>query len=656
MLLGMRLKKIVGFLLVLGIGGAIGMAPSKAEAQMLTPTAAARFGAANRTGSIIAMDAITTAEGKTYLVVLEQGGLVAVPFPPDDGVSPAPLHTTSSDSGDTAAPGETSSWSRAFRVVRLLEVTTEPWAELFSKEYEPPDWPVAVECLELPRAGGRDSVWIAVIMSDRIEYYDPGGTNTAETFIVDSGREGIKGGNAMQHQDDGQNVIFLVGGAGDNDGCVVCVAEDPATSQFEPVWTITLPATGPIKKIDCTSDGTSAYCVLLAESRDIYGNLISQTVSALEGATREDPGTIRDLPLPDDPMTEFVDVAGDRNPFIDSLAAESPPITLALANQKTPDGGTRAVLYYWAVDEFFPGGTNPGPVWSVQPSEPGGNVEGTCLLFWDGGDIRRGALPFVGCYVAGNTDGPILWGPRHLGGSDVWVARVEFDPVYTGLPSMRPDIELYGGAGDDTLGDMVLMFGDHVGFEKVPYCCNNIYSLYLGINVDSAHGVTFESISTQSAGGIGTDPTIVELKHPLAKVIEGLQQLIAANPDTPSGDKAEDALEKLLTALDELAKMPPDNQAAVGNIEGAVGDLEAAVKDELLDVEQGTKLLDLLTYAARQLAVDAIDAAIAAEADQDKIAEAEASLAEGDQLWADAVYKDAVNKYKDALAKAEGAL
>ncbi|MHC4434893.1 MAG: type II secretion system protein, partial [Planctomycetota bacterium] len=28
-------------------------------------------------------------------------------------------------------------------------------------------------------------------------------------FIVDSGREGIKGGNAMQHQDDGQNVLFL---------------------------------------------------------------------------------------------------------------------------------------------------------------------------------------------------------------------------------------------------------------------------------------------------------------------------------------------------------------------------------------------------------------------------------------------------------------
>jgi len=36
-------------------------------------------------------------------------------------------------------------------------------------------------------------------------------------------------------------------------------------------------------------------------------------------------------------------------------------------------------------------------------------------------------------------------------------------------------------------------------------------------------------------------------------------------------------LTKLQTTLDELNKTPPDNEAAVGNIEGAIGDLEAAI-------------------------------------------------------------------------------
>ena len=133
-----------------------------------------------------------------------------------------------------------------------------------------------------------------------------------------------------------------------------------------------------------------------------------------------------------------------------------------------------------------------------------------------------------------------------------------------------------------------------------------------------------------------------------------LQQIIDESPGTPLADKAEDALDKALTTLDELAKTPPDYQAAVGNIEGAVGDLEAAVNDELLDAEQGTELMNLLTCTAWQLAAGAIFQAIDCEADADKIAEAEQALAEGDQLWVAGAYKDAVAMYKDALAKAEG--
>lgn len=129
---------------------------------------------------------------------------------------------------------------------------------------------------------------------------------------------------------------------------------------------------------------------------------------------------------------------------------------------------------------------------------------------------------------------------------------------------------------------------------------------------------------------------------------------ITWSSDTPLVDKAEDAYQALQTALEELAKTPPDNQAAIGNIEGAVGDLEAAVKDELLNPLEGKYLMDQLAQAARQLAANAIAAAEAQpEADMAIITEAKNYLDEGNMLRASGAYKDAVNKYKDALAKAE---
>ena len=125
--------------------------------------------------------------------------------------------------------------------------------------------------------------------------------------------------------------------------------------------------------------------------------------------------------------------------------------------------------------------------------------------------------------------------------------------------------------------------------------------------------------------------------------------------DNPLADKVEDAKAYLETALAELVKTPPDNQAAVANLEGAVGDLEAAVSDGLLDPTQGTDLMDQLAGAARKLAVDALNQAIAQGGDPDSISDAEQALAEGDALRALGAFKDAVNAYKDALAKAESA-
>lgn len=139
-------------------------------------------------------------------------------------------------------------------------------------------------------------------------------------------------------------------------------------------------------------------------------------------------------------------------------------------------------------------------------------------------------------------------------------------------------------------------------------------------------------------------------------VVKVVEVVIESNQGTPLADKMEDAAAKTQTALDEAYKTPPDNQAAVGNIEGAVGELEAAINDELLDIELGTQLQDHLTSIARQMAMDAISQAIALNGDTGKIHEAMESLTEGDDLRNSEVFKDAVNKYKDALSKAEGAL
>src|SRR5688572_3114016 len=90
-----------------------------------------------------------------------------------------------------------------------------------------------------------------------------------------------------------------------------------------------------------------------------------------------------------------------------------------------------------------------------------------------------------------------------------------------------------------------------------------------------------------------------------------LNSMLGANPSPQLKDKLEDVAAKVKTADAELAKTPPDNQAALGAMEGAVGDLEAAVKDGVLDSATGTELMGSLTTAARELAGRAIEQAAA---------------------------------------------
>jgi hypothetical protein len=129
--------------------------------------------------------------------------------------------------------------------------------------------------------------------------------------------------------------------------------------------------------------------------------------------------------------------------------------------------------------------------------------------------------------------------------------------------------------------------------------------------------------------------------------------------------------DELTNALTELNKTPPDIIAAVGKIEGAVNKLQDAIKDEMLDPAEGKNFMDQLSSAAWQLAVDAINLAIFQGGDPAEnryaqvfraegeyfIADAEALFTEGE--WQEAIeqglYIQAVNKFKEAIDKAEDA-
>ena len=131
---------------------------------------------------------------------------------------------------------------------------------------------------------------------------------------------------------------------------------------------------------------------------------------------------------------------------------------------------------------------------------------------------------------------------------------------------------------------------------------------------------------------------------PVQVVAANIRGIVAEKPQL--ADKLEDVIANLETAFAERFKTPPDNQAALGKIEGAVGDLGAAVNDGW---GEGAQLMNELAGIARQMAVDAIDQV----GDPTAITDAEQLLAERDGLRKSGAFKDAVAKYKDALAKAE---
>ena len=161
-------------------------------------------------------------------------------------------------------------------------------------------------------------------------------------------------------------------------------------------------------------------------------------------------------------------------------------------------------------------------------------------------------------------------------------------------------------------------------------------------------------------GDVDSDPdqvtiTVLTPQQALELICAQLQDIVNNNPGTPLADKIEDAKAKTQTAVNELNKEPADNQAAIGNIEGAVGDLEVAVNAGLFDPEEGAQLMDQLAGIARQIAADALAQAIDGGGNPTIIAEAQQALADGDALRISGAFKDAINNYKVGLTKAESA-
>ena len=99
--------------------------------------------------------------------------------------------------------------------------------------------------------------------------------------------------------------------------------------------------------------------------------------------------------------------------------------------------------------------------------------------------------------------------------------------------------------------------------------------------------------------------------------------------------------------------MPPDNQATLGALGGAAGDLEAALG---LDPAVDPDLIDIMGRHARIARLIAETVLVQAMACDPTNPALQLALAEGDVLGASGSFKDAVNKYKDTLAKSEGVL
>ncbi|MFX1456844.1 MAG: ABC transporter substrate-binding protein [Promethearchaeota archaeon] len=221
-------------------------------------------------------------------------------------------------------------------------------------------------------------------------------------------------------------------------------------------------------------------------------------------------------------------------------------------------------------------------------------------------------------------------------------------------------VEVVGIATDDTGVGNITVNGVEVPFTSTGNPLNEVSfsttveNLEVGENVITINVTDKDTVNKSTT--VQRTVIVSEETDLVPFILYSLQDIIETNPETPLAEELEDVLEKTEIAYEELIKDPPDYLAFVGDLEKAIADLEELVMDGLLDPNEGEILMDLSLAIARNLAMIVINEAMAHNGDQDKIEEALEYIDEGDILRELDMFKDSVDKYKDALAKAESLL
>jgi len=141
----------------------------------------------------------------------------------------------------------------------------------------------------------------------------------------------------------------------------------------------------------------------------------------------------------------------------------------------------------------------------------------------------------------------------------------------------------------------------------------------------------------------------------LLGIVDEIQAIVDGDPNSAFAKHAEKAIDDLLEAVAELGEVPLARSAAIHDIHTAFKDLGNAEKegfDPLATDGYRERLADI----ARQLAVEAIDTALAGAGDPTLIDNAWNKLADGDDEYVAGKFDKAVKKYQEAAREAQDSL
>jgi hypothetical protein len=96
-------------------------------------------------------------------------------------------------------------------------------------------------------------------------------------------------------------------------------------------------------------------------------------------------------------------------------------------------------------------------------------------------------------------------------------------------------------------------------------------------------------------------PVALTPERQLESVADDLRKLIEAKPGTRRADRLQQVLDKVESALGRLAKKPPDNEGAIGDIRNAVQKLDAALLEGVISPLERTEFVTRLEAASTLL-------------------------------------------------------